>query len=205
MNLLPLVAAALVLVAIGGKRRPSSGPLEQRACPPSGTRVLFIGDSNGVGLAGAFYEGVALPRPLLKLAQACGAPMTIDVLGGQGATYFAPRIETLLDTAEPTLLLVNLGANDYTRNDPEHVAASILKIVTAAKSRNVQVIWISPPKFGPPLEVDKIGALGMWRATGVTEFQTPILPDRSDRIHYTDAGYRELAALIWAFVSSEAR
>lgn len=201
MNLLPLLAAALALVALSGKRR-SGNPLEQRACPPLGTRILFIGDSNGVGLAGASFQGVALPRPLLRLAENCGIIMAVDVLGGKGAPYFASRIEALLDQSKPTLLLINLGPNDYGRTDPEHVAASIQKIVNAANDRGVQVIWISPP--ATPL-TDKIGVLGMWRATGVTELQTPTLPDRTDGIHYTADGYEELAALIWAFVSSEAR
>lgn len=153
---------------------------------------MLIGDSNAVGLA----------PPMEQLALACQASFAQRSIGGSGAPLWAPQIAALLDHMRPSILLVNLGANDFRRSDPEKVRSSIATIVAAARSRGVRLVWISPPAmpFG-----DELGALAMWREHDLDEFRAADHSDierAPDAIHYTTAGYAELARRIWRFAAN---
>lgn len=195
---LALVAiSALALAATPRRSGAVVGPMGQ-TCPRAGTRVLFIGDSNGNGLAGTAFGA---RKPLVKLAEACGTPLHVDVLGGKGAPYFAPRIGADLAAAQPTITVVNLAGNDYRRNDTEHVQQSIAAIVTAIRAAGSKLVWSEPPSFPFP---DGPGVVAAWLAHQPIVFPLSRYADlerASDGIHYPLSSYDEWAKRLWQFIA----
>lgn len=164
-------------------------------CPPPGTRVLTIGDSYPVGFG---------PQ-LAKLAQGCGTPYHHHGVVGSSVTqwdrdsWLNPQLEAI----QPNVVLVSLGGNDFMRNDPQNVEASIHNLIARVQAAGARLLWVSPPTTPFP---DKLDVRGMWqRAIGKdwfdsTQLDIPRVPGDSLG-HPTGPGYKQWAAAIWPWMS----
>lgn len=196
-GLLALAALGVLALASTGKSkaRPEAPTKE---CPTQATRVLLIGDSLAVGLGPVMVE----------LAEKCGTPFSQRSFIGAHVTQWhaSPRLTDALSSATPTVVLISLGGNDFQRSDPEKVRGAIDTLVDRIMAQGARPLWISPPSM--PFS-DRIGVREMWRSAlrrhpGAAWFATEELQigRAPDQIHPTAAGYRELAQLIWEWMST---
>ncbi|UOP05687.1 GDSL-type esterase/lipase family protein [Conchiformibius kuhniae] len=192
-----LSAAALALGACGGK---PYAPL------PAGSRVLALGDSLTFGY-GAPPEA-AYPA---QLAQISRWQVHNGGVSGDTAAQALARLPALLH-AQPQLILLGIGGNDFLRRVPEAQTRDHISRIIAA-SAGIPLVLIAQPKpslsavFGHlddhPLyaELAKQHDIplfaGGWSA---------VLANRdlkSDAIHANAAGYRRFAERLAAFLKKQ--
>ena len=162
-------------------------------CPPSGARILLLGDSYAQGLT----------TGMTALAGGCNTPFVARGVVGSHVTEWASDgwLLPALAASTPNVVLVSLGANDFQRNDPSHVQAGVTALVAKIRTAGARVLWIAP--LSEPFQ-DSVGALAMWKAAvGNDWFDSSLLtlPRASDGIHSTPAGYAAWAAEIWHWAS----
>ncbi|MCA9618632.1 MAG: SGNH/GDSL hydrolase family protein [Myxococcales bacterium] len=189
----PPASLALVVPVTAQAEAPSAD------CPAAGTRVLLVGDSLSHGLA---------PH-LQALAERCGTPYFHHGVVGSHVTQWSHWIAAELDRAEPTVVVMSMGGNDFERSDPERVREAIPVVVDEVEARGARFFWISPPTMPFP---DRIDVRGMWHDAlasrpGSATFpaETLDIPRGEDRIHPTRRGNVSLSADLWRWISSEAQ
>lgn len=167
------------------------------ACPPSGTRVLLIGDSLAVGLD---------PR-LAKHARACSTPYAAVVKGGTGVLHWRPQMAELLATHQPDVVLISLGGNDYWRMEGHPtqggaaVRQAIPELVEEIRQSGATPLWI---RWLIPIP-DRPGVDAAWRGTGIAYYDTePLNLPRptGDPYHPTGAGFDRLAEGLWPWMAA---
>ncbi len=111
-----------------------SAPPSSPPAPKRYRTVLSVGDS---------FNG-AFSLALKKHFEAEGARFVRDVWVAVAISTFArsDRMSKLVASSDPDLVLVNLGANDVSSNDPEHSVDDIRAIVRALDGRDCY--WIAP-------------------------------------------------------------
>lgn len=191
MRLLLILALAL-LAACG--RAPEFAPL------PAGTPVLCFGDSvtHGTGAG----DGEDYPTRLVELT---GWQIHNAGIPGDTADRAKGRIRAALEEAQPKLVLVEIGGNDFLRRRPEAaVREDIRQILAAVRAFGAQPVLVAVPRFS--LVGAVVGALpdAELYAELAAEEKVPlvdkvfagVLSDESlkaDQIHPNAAGYRVLA------------
>lgn len=183
----------LFLVACGGK--PQYAPL------PAGTPVLAFGDSvtHGTGAG----EGEDYPT---RLAALTGWAIANAGIPGDTAQAARGRIAEALAEAQPKLVLVELGGNDFLRKRPEAAVKEDLRAILAEVRRfGAQPVIVAVPRFSV------IGAVAGSLPDSVIyeqlaeEEKLPLVPKvfaavlsdnslKSDQIHPNAEGYRQMAA-----------
>lgn len=167
-------------------------------CPADNTRVLLVGDSLAAGL-GPVME---------RLATACGTPFWHHGVVGSHATQWVHDewIVPQLDRAQPTVVLVSLGGNDFQRFDPDRVEVAIANLVAKIRKQGAQLLWISPPTM--PFR-DRIGARDMWKSALGGEVHRDWYPTEKltiprvhDRVHPTAKGNHALSRILWQWTAS---
>jgi len=178
---------ALLAVACGG----STPPLPRL---DASAVVLAFGDSLTFGTGASPPESypVQLGRLIGRKVVSAGVPGEVSARGLE-------RLPGAIDTANPQLLILCHGGNDFLRKLPEGAAAANVRaMVKLARERGVPVVLVGVPK--PGLSASPAG----FYAEIAKEFGVPyegsilkaVLTDndlKSDWVHPNAKGYRRIA------------
>ena len=141
------------------------GPLLQTS---KGMKIHLIGDSLSVMTING--KPVTTPGSALAfLLAGQGHTVSVDAVGGFAIQYFRPgaartklgmRAAKMIDTAkaaQPDLLLIALGTNDYA-DSPKALESGIRAIVNAFSTPGVQptLKWLGPPSFSESAKGGKV-------------------------------------------------
>lgn len=168
------------------------------ACPPQ--PLLLLGDSLAFEL-----------RPYVRASAAdCEVEFSARVKGGSGAPYWAPLAAEVIKAAQPAVVVVSLGGNDFFRAgvssaERERVALAIDRVI-AALPPSTWLVWVEPPAFTATQYQDTHGVRDMWREALQKRKRSAIVEtmrdaDRiplGDKVHPTAAGLIHINDLIWA-------
>ncbi|MBR0567304.1 arylesterase [Azoarcus sp. L1K30] len=194
---LALAALPLLLAACG----------KQPALPtiPPDARVLAFGDSVTYGTGAAAGED----WPTL-LAARTGWQVVNAGIPGDTAQAAAARIQPLLDTHRPQLVIIEIGGNDFLRRRSQRaVKEDIRGIVGAVKSAGAQAVLVAVPAlslFG--LAASKASDAPLYEDLAKEE-GIALIPDvfsdilsrpelTADKIHPNAHGYQQMATAIHA-------
>lgn len=128
--LIPLLA--LLLTACGGGSS-SSGAASDAPAAGAITNVVAISDSFGTGF------GLATPWPTL-LADALGVPVFNDSVNGRETPVGVAIIQGLLDSQNPSHVVILLGTNDALSGVPSEAASNLQQMVDIANANDVIAI-----------------------------------------------------------------
>lgn len=171
----------------------------ERTCPPEGTRVLLIGDSLSHGLGPAV-------RPL---AEGCGTVYFHHGVIGSHVTEWDQDawLGQQLRQAQPTVVIMSMGGNDFQRLDAERVAPAIERVIARVEASGARFLWISPPTM--PFD-DRIDVRGMWAealaahpTTATFPAHELTIPRVADRIHPTRTANHALARRLWTWMANQ--
>lgn len=167
---------------------------------PAGATVLILGDSISYGTGanpGEDYPTLLAARTGWNIINA-GVP-------GDTTTDGLDRLPELLETHTPKLVLVELGGNDFLRQQaPSQVADNLKAILALIRTSNIPAVLIAVPRFNPiGAAVGSLSDSPVYEQVG-KETQTPVIEDalsdvlaknslKSDQIHPNAAGYRKVA------------
>lgn len=150
------ILAVLLLVVIGCSNEPSSEnatPVENgRESATKGT-IVAVGDSLTAGLG--LDESEAYPAILEKKLVSDGYPFKVINAGFSGETSSGTlsRINWVLNTLKPDIIILETGANDGLRGiDPNLLSNNLDQIISTIKSRDIEVILAGMkmfPNLGP--------------------------------------------------------
>ena len=191
----PIAPIALALASSAPIAPPA--PTVKPAAPPpipTGTAVLHIGDSFAVaGFAQALKPHMA----------ALGVRYEVRAETSSFTTTWAARMDLLVANTQPDLVIVNLGANEFTNTDPPAHAPAIRRIVKSIGSR--PCVWVSPPSWRKDTGITEV----MRQNTAPCRFfdsdvlvKTPI-PRQGDRIHPSEAGGAIWAEAFWTWLNEQ--
>lgn len=192
-----LIACCFVLIACS-ESQPKLSPLHQDDV------VVAFGDSltQGTGAtANNDYPSVLQQITGLKVVNA-GVP-------GEETSQGLARINETLEKYQPKLVLLCFGGNDLIRKRPDATIKENLKqIIQAIQHAHSEVVLIAVPRPGLWLSVpDFYNELGEELQVPVENSALPkLLGDRdmkSDAIHLNDAGYKQLAQDVSAFLQKQ--
>jgi lysophospholipase L1-like esterase len=169
------------------------------------SRILVIGDSLAVGMTPHFE----------LLAKETELPFSARAIGGTRVDQWvdSKKLLSLLDTFQPTHVLISLGTNDaYTPLKPENVNADTQELVAIIKEANANPIWIGAPDLPTPvncppcpsgefdLRTENLAAIKE-AAPYYFDSTTLNIPKSPDGIHPTARGYAGWAGAIWNWLT----
>jgi lysophospholipase L1-like esterase len=183
-----VLAACAALLAGCGERTPPLPRLDGNAV------VLAFGDSLTYGTGAAAQESypAVLERLIGRKVVSSGVPGEVSAVG-------LARLPAALEEAQPTLLILCHGGNDFLRKLPEtQPAANIRAMVKLAKEKGVEVVLVGVPRPG------LTGSPAGFYADIAREFRIPydgealktVLTDnalKSDWVHPNAKGYARIA------------
>ncbi len=193
---LTLGAASLLLLACGKAKKLS-------AIAP-GKTVLAFGDSVTFGTGAAPGED----WPTL-LGQQTGWQIVNAGIPGDTAEAGKRRFDALLEQHQPTLVIIEIGGNDFLRRrDPKAVKEDLRGMIRVARQQGAQVVLVAVP------ELSLLGALTkapsdspIYEELGdeenipvISEVFSQILSQPelcADQIHPNAKGYQQMAAGIY--------
>jgi lysophospholipase L1-like esterase len=156
--------------------------------------VLAFGDSLTHGTGAASHE--SYPARLEKLI---GRKVVAAGVPGETSAQGLARLPAVLEQAQPRLLILCHGGNDFLRRLPEpDAAANVRAMVKLAKEKGIEVVLVGVPKLG--LTASPAG----FYADIAAEFRVPydgailkaVLTDnalKSDWVHPNAGGYARIA------------
>ena len=156
--------------------------------------VLAFGDSLTYGTGAT--EAQSYPQ---VLAGMIGRQVVSAGVPGERTAGGLARLSGVLDSVQPSIMLLCLGGNDMLRKvDPDETEANLREMIEMAAARGVAVVLIGVPKpalFG--------GAAGFYERIAddyAIAYEGDVLADilrnneyKSDPIHPNAKGYRKLA------------
>ncbi len=231
VKLFVIVALAAFATACGGRDEPGAeaqvepqpaAPAASAAAPApapepmeteGGARVVMLGDSltAGFGLA----DRQALPARLEARLRAGGRAATVINAGVSGDTTAGglDRYDFSVRAADPDLLIVALGANDYLSGlDPQRARANLSAIIEAARADGVAVALVGVRPRGPTPDDSRDAAFAAIFPGLAEEYDLPLYPAllegvrdaptllQPDGLHPTAEGVEVIAAPLAAFV-----
>jgi len=184
------VASCLLAVALAGcgERVPPLTALDADAV------VLAFGDSLTFGTGAATRESYPA-----VLEQLIGRKVVSAGVPGETSAQGLARLPEAIEQAQPRLLILCHGGNDFLRKLPESdAAANVRAMVKVAKDKGVEVVLVGVPKLG--LTAVPAG----FYADIAAEFRLPydgailktVLTDnalKSDWVHPNAGGYARIA------------
>jgi acyl-CoA thioesterase I len=190
-----LAAATPALLAGCGERTPPLPRLDANAV------VLAFGDSLTYGTGASTPESypAVLERLIGRKVVSAGVPGEVSATGLE-------RLPEALEQAQPKLLILCHGGNDYLRKLPEaQAAANVRAMVKLARDNGVDVVLVGVPKLG--LTASPAG----FYADIAREFRIPydgdvlkqVLTDnelKSDWVHPNAKGYARMAGALAALL-----
>jgi acyl-CoA thioesterase-1 len=123
------------------------------ATPLPAGPILVLGDSLSAGYG--LPDGAAWPALLAAALREQELPWTVvnAAISGDTSAGGLARLPALLERHRPTLVLIELGANDALRGQPlTATAANLRAMIAAAQAAGARVGLIGmqiPPNFGP--------------------------------------------------------
>ena len=171
--------------------------------------VLVLGDSLSAEYGLARGSGwVALLEQKLK-AEHIDAPIVNASVSGETTSGGRSRLPKLLAQVRPSLVVIELGANDGLRGLPVAAAdANLRAMVTLARAQHAQVLLVGmrmPPNYGRDY-TERF--FGMYQALA-TQLTVPLVPFmldgvadnpalfQADRLHPTAQAHPAILATIW--------
>jgi acyl-CoA thioesterase-1 len=185
-----LLAVALLLGACGGSKA-------KIARLEPGAVVLAFGDSLTFGTGAAKDESY----PAI-LARNTGLHVVNAGVPGEISAEGLARLSTALDEAQPKLLILCHGGNDFLRRMDEATAASNIRaMIELAKSRGIPVVLVATPKPGIPASVPAF--YGEIASQADIPLEGSVVKDvlydsrlKSDLVHPNGKGYGAMAAAV---------
>jgi lysophospholipase L1-like esterase len=183
-----LLAACAAVLAGCGERTPPLPRLDGNAV------VLAFGDSLTYGTGASTPESypAVLERLIGRKVVSAGVPGEVSAVG-------LARLPDALEQAQPRLLILCHGGNDFLRKLPEtQAAANVRAMVKLAKDKGVEVVLVGVPRLGIT------GSPAGFYADIAQEFRIPydgevlkkVLTDnelKSDWVHPNAKGYARIA------------
>ena len=174
--------------------------LPKQSLLPSGSKVLILGDSLSYG-TGA-NPGQDYPS---LLTQTTGWNIVNAGVPGDTSAGGLQRLEGLLASHTPALVVIELGGNDFLRQLPIDITESNLRsALSMAKASGAKVLLVSIPEFSPLRAV--VGNLSDHPVYEriAQDTNTPLISDvfsevlsdrslRADQIHPNAQGYSAVA------------
>jgi lysophospholipase L1-like esterase len=129
------ICALAVAVLATFSRPASADPI----APPA--KVVLVGDSLAEGMSSRFKE----------LARLCGYSRTAFHRRGSTMENWHNKMEEIVKSAKPSLVVVSLGTNDSIAEEATETdnKKRVRKILGAIRSGGSKVLWILPPKLPP--------------------------------------------------------
>lgn len=202
----PRAAAPTVAVAPA----PASGAANDAVTNAEARTVLVMGDSLSAAYNLAAEQGwVALLDTRLR-TEAPGFRMVNASISGETTAGGASRIDAALAEHQPSLVVIELGANDGLRGLPlEESRANLERMVRASKAAGAEVLVVGmrlPPNYGPDYTERFFAMFGeIAQAEGVAHLPfllEPIAFDEAafqgDRLHPTAEAQPVLAEHVWS-------
>lgn len=203
-------AAATPAAAPGGAHTPA-----QATPAREGPRIVMLGDSltAGFGLA----ERDALPARLEARLRADGVPATVINAGVSGDTTGGglDRYDFSVRAADPDLVIVALGANDYLNGlAPERARANLAAIIEAAQADGAAVALVGVSPRGLTPQDGRDAAYAEIFPSLAAAYDVPLYPAllagvadapallQADGLHPTAEGVEVIAAPLAAFVAA---
>jgi lysophospholipase L1-like esterase len=183
-----LLAACATLLAGCGERTPPLPRLDGNAV------VLAFGDSLTYGTGASTPESypAVLEQIIGRKVVSAGVPGEVSETG-------LARLPEALEQAQPKLLILCHGGNDFLRKLPEmQAAANVRAMVKLAREKGIEVVLVGVPKLGIT------GSPAGFYADIALEFRIPydgdvlkkVLTDnelKSDWVHPNAKGYARIA------------
>jgi len=157
---------------------------------PRGKMVLFIGDSLAEGMSAKFLE----------ISRSSGYASTVDCLRGTRADYWSERIDSLIRSLRPDLVIISIGTNDAVMSVPENQRKHIKKIRSSIKNSGARLMWILPPSLPERLQgQNKIRQILKEEISEEETYDSSSLnlERTKDGVHLTTKGYRYWITNIW--------
>ncbi len=161
---------------------------------PQNTVVLNIGDS----FLQAYFAQSLKPK-----LDALGARYEVKAEQATYTVTWAGKMDYLLQTWKPDLVIINLGANELANIEPEKHAPAVRKIVAAVGE--IPCVWVSPPSWRKDtgiLEVIRTNTAPCRFFNSDTQVPQPI-PRQGDKIHPNKEGGQMWADAFWKWLLSE--
>lgn len=191
----PVALALLAVLAACGGRQPQLPRLAPDAV------VLAFGDSLTFGTGASADESYPV-----RLQALIGRKVVISGVPGETTAGGLARLPAALEEAQPQLVILCEGGNDFLQKLDEAQAANNLRaMVRIARARGAQVLLIAVPKPGLLPSPAHFYA-GIAKEFGVPQEEGAlrrILTDnslKSDLVHPNAAGYASLAEAIAALL-----
>lgn len=190
----------IFLIALAGCGEP-----QRFAALPPGTTVLAFGDSITYGVGAAAHSSYPT-----QLAASTGWQVVNAGISGDTAREARTRLAPLLARHQPELVIVELGGNDFLRQQrPAQVRSFLQTIVREAKASGAMVVLVAVPRLS--MLRATVGALedaSLYEQLADEE-QVVLVPDllssilsdeslRADAIHPNADGYALFAQGIMA-------
>jgi acyl-CoA thioesterase-1 len=187
-------------------------PVFEQKTPEVEGIIAAVGDSLTEGLGVA--EEFAYPALLGKKLQENGYPYQVVNAGISGETSSATlaRIEWVLTTLKPDIVILVIGANDGFRGiAPDLIKTNILAIIKILKENNVTVL-IGGMQIGQNLGKEYVDAFENIYSQAAREEKVGLIPfflsgvaanpqlNQPDGIHPTAEGYRAVVDHIFPHV-----
>lgn len=199
-NLFASLLLIFFLLCAGCDSGPKIAPLGQNAV------LMAFGDSLTYGTgasAGQSYPEV-LASLLGRTVVNVGVPGEISAAG-------LKRLPSMLESHNPTLVILCHGGNDFLRRIDESVTTRNLKaMIEMIQDRGADVVLVGVPKLGFGLDVPKFYV--SIAAEKAIPFEGEILLDllgdnrmKSDAIHPNAKGYHLMAEAIYGVISKAQR
>ena len=196
----PSVTASAPPAPVAPLASASSAPVATAVKPaappriPVGTAVLHIGDSFAVA---------GFAQALKPHMQALGVRYEVRAETSSFTTTWAGKMDLLVANTQPDLVIVNLGANEFTNTDPPAHAPAVRRIVKSIGGR--PCVWVSPPSWRKDTGITQV----IRENTAPCRFfdsdalvPTPI-PRQGDKIHPSEAGGAIWAEAFWAWLNTQ--
>lgn len=179
---------------------PRISPLDQDAL------VLAFGDSLTYGTGAS--TGQSYPE---ILAKRLNRQVVNAGIPGEVSSEGLKRLPGILDSYEPTLVILCHGGNDFLRRlDQEDTIRNLNAMIGLIRARGADVILVGVPKLGFGLQVPK------FYSAIAKEFTIPIESDilldllgdnsmKSDSIHPNATGYRMMAEALYQTINKAQR
>lgn len=208
-----ILVFALYLAGCGGESASNDAALKTEEVKQAALKtIVAVGDSLTAGLG--VDEGVAYPAQLQKKLADDGYYFNVVNAGVSGETSSGTlsRIEWVISTLKPDIIILETGANDGLRGiDPDILRKNLDRIVSVIKANNIEVLLCGMkmlPNMGP--EYSK--AFTRVYPEIAQKHEIPLIPfflegaagdprfNQPDGLHPTAKGYRRIVDHIYPYV-----
>jgi acyl-CoA thioesterase I len=179
---------------------------------PTRKTIVAVGDSLTAGLG--VDESEAYPAQLQKKLAGDGYYFNVVNAGVSGETSSGAlsRIEWVISTLKPDIIILETGANDGLRGiDPDILRKNLDRIISVIKADNIEVLLCGMkmlPNMGPEYSKD----FARVYPEIAKKYKIPLVPfflegvggdprfNQPDRLHPTAKGYRRIVDHIYPYV-----